>query len=265
MRIALCQYSLRTEREANLAVAINLFHRAGDAGANLVIYPELCVSPFFPSSRRSGKCPAADSLDGDVVLRFRSACGERGTYAAPNLYLADNGDCFDASIIIDARGEIAGVSKMVHVPQMDGFFEQDYYTPSDTGFKVYPTRWGTVGVVICFDRHFPESIRTCAINGASLILIPTANRADEPLDVFECEIRAAAFQNCVFIAMCNRVGVEDDVVFGGESMVVNPDGCVIAKAGAEEQLVISDIDLLQASEARARRPYLSLRRKECFL
>lgn len=164
--------------------------------------------------------------------------------------------------VIDADGELRGVSTMVHIAQVPRFYEQDYYTPSDSGFRVYDLEVGKVGVVVCFDRHYPESIRTCVLRGASLILIPTANTLDEPRDLFECELRAAALQNGVYIAMCNRVGTEGEVTFCGESMVVDPEGNVVVKGSDSEKLVITDIDLAQIAKARAKRPYISLRRHE---
>jgi len=112
--------------------------------------------------------------------------------ASPNLYLETNEKAYDASLFIDRTGEILGISKMVHIMQSPYFYEQDYYTPSDDGFKVYDTPEGKIGVVICFDRHLPESIRSCVALGADLILIPTANIDGEPLDLFEWEIRVQA-------------------------------------------------------------------------
>jgi predicted amidohydrolase len=166
--------------------------------------------------------------------------------------------------MIGADGNIQGISKMVHIAQLPGFYEQDYYTPSDTGFRVYDTPLGRIGIVVCFDRHFPESIRTCALRGASLILIPTANTMDEARDLYECEMRAAALQNGVYIAMCNRVGVEGEVVFCGESIVVDPDGNVVAKGNTAEAFVIADLDLSLVAAAHTKRPYLSLRRPDTY-
>lgn len=167
--------------------------------------------------------------------------------------------------MIGADGALHGVSKMVHIAQLPGFYEQDYYTPSDTGFLAYDTPLGKIGIVVCFDRHFPESVRTCALRGASLIVIPTANTMDEPRDVFECELRAAAWQNGVYIAMCNRVGAEGSATFCGESTVVGPNGNVITKGSNSEALVIADIDLEQVALVRAKRPYLSLRRPQTYV
>ena len=140
---------------------------------------------------------------------------------------------------------------MVHIAQAPLFYEQDYYTPSDDGFHVYDAEGMKTGIVVCFDRHYPESIRTEALLGAELILIPTANVKSEPMEMFEQEIRVQAYQNCCYIAMCNRVGKEAD-------------GNIIAKAGAEEELLIAELNPEKARAARRQRPYLNLRRAEFY-
>lgn len=153
---------------------------------------------------------------------------------------------------------------MVHIAQNKNFYEQDYYTPSDDGFKVFHTPFGNVGIVICFDRHIPESIRSCALKGADLIIVPTANTKAEPMEMFEWEMRVQAMQNQVFIAMCNRVGTEDKMQFAGESIVIHPGGAVIAKANDQEQLLTCDIDLNEVKKVRNNINYLSLRRSEQY-
>ena len=144
------------------------------------------------------------------------------------------------------------------------FYEQDYYSPSDTGFKVYNTQIGKIGIIVCFDRHMPESFRLCALQGADLIIIPTANIKTEPLEKFEWELRIPAMQNNLFIAMCNRVGLEGEMDFAGQSIVVNPNGDVIIKADDKEQIVYADIDITDVLDSRDERPYLSLRRPQVY-
>jgi predicted amidohydrolase len=184
--------------------------------------------------------------------------------ASPNVYLQQGDRRFDASLLISAEGEIQGISKMVHIAPVPAFCEQDYYAPSDTGFRVYDTPHGKIGIVVCFGRHYPESVRTCVLRGAQVILIATANTTDEPGDLFEWELSAAAMQNGVYIAMCNRIGREGEVVFRGESMVVDADGAGVVKVGGAEDLVFATIDLNGVEAARRKRPYLSLRRPELY-
>jgi|ERR1700722_1518961 len=264
MRIALAQYALRSEMKPNLATMLDYMSTAGQDAAQLILFPELCLSPFFPQHAGDDAARYALTLEDQLISQLRIACQRWALAASPNLYLREGNRLFDASLMIDVDGTILGVSKMVHIAQLPGFYEQDYYTPSDTGFKVYETAFGKIGIVVCFDRHFPESIRTCVLRGASLILIPTANTMDEPRDLFDCELRAAALQNGVYIAMCNRIGPEGKVVFCGESIVVDPNGSVVVKGGTSEALVIADIDLSLVDAARSKRPYLSLRRPDTY-
>jgi predicted amidohydrolase len=264
MRIALAQYPISPNVLVDTERAVELIDEAAHKAVDLIVFPELCVSPFFPQYPKQEVSCFASAVDGEIVRKFQQACRRLQIAAIPNLYLNETGRFFDASVLIDQEGNIQGISKMVHIAQMPRFFEQDYYTPSDTGFCAYDTLFGSIGIVVCFDRHYPESIRTCALRGAFLVAVPTANIMDEPRDVFECELRAAAFQNGVFIAMCNRVGREGDMVFCGESTLVDPRGNIIAKAGASEQLLIAEINLDEAALARKERPYLSLRRTEMY-
>jgi predicted amidohydrolase len=264
MRVALAQYALGADLDRNLAKALELMQGAAQLGAELLVFPELCVSPFFPQFAGQDVTRYVMKIDDAYVRTFRDACRKLTLVASPNVYLEESGRRFDASLMLDADGELLGVSKMVHVAQVPGFYEQDYYMPSDTGFIVHETKIGKIGVVVCFDRHYPESIRTCVLRGAQIIIIPTANTMAEPRDIFECELRAAAIQNGVFIAMCNRVGEEFDVTFCGESTIVGPRGDVIKKAACDEEIVIADVDLGDAHAARRERPYLSLRRPELY-
>ena len=113
--------------------------------------------------------------------------------AVPNLYLKpeegkDNHRAYDASLLMDKDGLIVGIQKMVHVAQAELFYEQDYYLPSDDGFHVWDTPFGKIGIVVCFDRYYPESIRTEELMGADCILVPTVNTKKEPMELFEQEI-----------------------------------------------------------------------------
>jgi predicted amidohydrolase len=264
MRLALAQYAFTSDVSANLETVLAALRDAKQRGADLVIFPELCVSPFFPQFARQDASRYAMKIDDRCIKEIQATCRQLKVMASPNVYLSEDGTCFDASLIIDAQGAIHGVSKMVHIAQVPGFYEQDYYTPSDTGFQVYETTAGKLSVVVCFDRHYPESTRTCTLRGAQLIIVPTANRMDEPRDLFEAEIRTAAMQNCVYIAMCNRVGREADATFCGESVVADPSGNVISKGGHAEELLVVDLDLSAIDTARRNRPYLKLRRPEAY-
>jgi len=264
MRISLLQFSLTSDVQENKKTVLDLMERAASQGADLVLTPEVCLSLFFPQHPGRDVSQYKLRIDDEIVREFQAACKKLKLMASPNIYLNENGKCYDASLLIDAQGELLGISKMVHICQAPFFYEQDYYMPSDTGFKVYDTDIGKIGIVICFDRHMPESIRTCVLRGAQIILIPTANTTREPRELFEWELRVAAMQNGVFIACCNRVGIEDDMEFYGESIIVDPDGNIVAKAGEAEQILSADINLSLVDEARKNRPYLALLRSETY-
>jgi len=262
MRLALCQSKISSNIDKNLHNALFAIEEASANNANIICFPELCLNPFFPQFEGKAAEKFAIAIDSDVVKQFREKCRENDIFCVPNFYFHESSKFYDASPFITSNGEVAGVSKMVHIAQSPCFYEQDYYSPSDTGFKVFHTPWGKVGIVICFDRHLPESIRTCALLGAQLVLIPTANTKAEPLDLFEAEMRVAAMQNTVFIAMCNRVGIEDAMEFAGESLVADSDGNIVAKGNDAEQIIYADIDPSSVEKSRQSRPFLSLRRPE---
>ena len=264
MKLALAQLRMKERWEDNLASAFAAIQHSAEGGADLVLFPEVQFSPFFPREAGRDASPYLMTLDHPAVLALRDSCRRHHVWASPNLYLAEGGKRYDASLLIDDAGQVRGISKMVHIAQAPRFYEQDYYTPSDTGFPVYDTPFGRIGIVICFDRHYPESIRTEALAGAELILIPTANITDEPEELFQWEVRVQAFQNSVAVAMCNRVGPEGDVTFSGGSLVSDAEGCLTALAGGEETLLFADIDLARSSQLRDGRPYTSLRRPEWY-
>ncbi len=251
--------------EQNLEKSLAVIQEAARAGADLILFPEVHLTEFFAQYPGREVSSYSRTLDSEVVKKFCDACKEHHIMAVPNIYLRENEKYYDASILIDGSGEIVGVQKMVHVAYADKFFETDYYTPSDDGFHVFDTEFGKIGIVVCFDRHYPESIRTEALMGADLILIQTANTRQEPMELFEQEIRVQAFQNSVYVAMANRVGKEGEMDFAGESMIVSPEGTTIVKADAAEQIVYADVeDIRHAGNVRNSKPYTLLRRTEFY-
>lgn len=263
MKLALYQMHMAENAAENLENSLSSLAEAAQNGADLIVYPELQLSPFFP------QYPAVDAhrwiMTQENVRPFQEACKRNHIMAAPNFYLGENGRNYDATFLIDADGEILGCQKMVHIAQAEQFYEQDYYTPSDTGFQVYDTPFGKIGIVVCFDRHYPESIRTEALMGADLILIPTANTKAEPLQMFEWEVRVQAFQNSVAVAMCNRVGTEGQMEFAGQSIVTDANGDVLMLADDTERILYADIDMTMIQHVRKSRPYTALRRKEWYI
>jgi predicted amidohydrolase len=264
VRIALAQMKINENTKENLEKTLHLIEAAAKNGAQLICFPELQLSPFFPQYEGVDTSNYVLSINDEKIKKIQEKCRELNIISIPNIYLKENEKYFDASLVINGDGEIMGTSKMVHIMRCHQFYEQDYYSPSDTGFRVYETPIGRIGIIVCFDRHIAESFRLCALQGADLIIISTANIKDEPLEKFEWELRIPAMQNNIFIAMCNRVGIEGEMDFAGQSIVVDPNGDVVIKADEKEQIVYADIDLTMVQECREQRPYINLRRPQVY-
>lgn len=264
MRLAMFQMENAGSMQNNLEKSLDAVRRAAADGADLILFPEVQLTEFFPQYPGRNASAYAISLESETVRSFCSTCREHHIMAVPNIYLAETGKFYDASILISGEGRILGIQKMVHVAQAEKFYEQDYYTPSDTGFQVFDTSLGRIGIVVCFDRHYPESIRTEALMGADLILVPTANTKQEPMELFEMEMRVQAFQNSVAITMCNRVGKEGAMEFSGESLAVSAEGNTLLKADDTEKIIYVDVDLKESGRIRRQKPYTSLRRVEMY-
>ena len=260
MKIALAQMRMERGMEANYQKSLQLIREAAERETDLIIFPEIQLTPFFPQYADRDVSEYAMKLGHPYVEGIRAACRDHHIYASPNFYIEENGKRYDMSLLIDDKGAILGRQKMVHIAQCDQFYEQSYYEPSEEGFFAFDTQFGKIGIVVCFDRHYPESIRTEALRGAELIVIPTANTTDEPSELFQWEIKVQAFQNSVNIAMCNRTGKEDDMEFSGQSVVCDYNGKTLALAGDGEALLIAEVDLPGALKTRKEKPYTSLRR-----
>ncbi|MFA9423271.1 MAG: carbon-nitrogen hydrolase family protein [Sedimentibacter sp.] len=264
MKLGMVQMSMKSNIEDNFNKSLDYCDKAKDAGCDLLFFPEVQLSPFFPQYEKKNVENYVVKEHDEKIRQIAAKAKKHNMCISPNIYLEKDGRRYDASLWINKKGEIEGISKMVHILQAEQFYEKDYYHPSEDGFRVYDTEFGRIGIVICFDRHLPESIRTCAAMGAELIIIPTANTKAEPLEMFEWEVRVQAMQNQVFIAMCNRIGLEGSMDFAGESLLVHPSGDLIYKAGDEETLIVQEIDLSEVSIWRKKRPYFQLRRPETY-
>ncbi|MCD7807849.1 MAG: carbon-nitrogen hydrolase family protein [Erysipelotrichaceae bacterium] len=262
MKLGMLQMYMSDDMHKNQHKILQYVDKAQDC--DLLFFPEIQYSPFFPQYKDKNASSYLMSINHPFIQQLSQKCQDYHMYISPNIYLKENYKCYDASLFINPSGKIEGISKMVHIIQAKYFYEKDYYTASDDGFKVYDTPFGKIGIVICFDRHIPESIRTCVLKGADLIIIPTANCKQEDMTMFEWEIRVQSMQNQVFIAMCNRVGVEDCMNFAGESLIVNPNGDILYKANDQEELIKYDIQLSLTQQYRNEKTYFYARRKDMY-
>jgi N-carbamoylputrescine amidase len=267
MKIALAQQHASTDRDRNVERAAESVRAAGDRGADLVVFPELAVDRFFPARPGGDADGHAEPVPGPTTDRMARAAEEAGTVVVFNLYEEDDrGRRFDSSPVIDADGELLGVTRMVHITDFEGFHEQDYYDPGDRGAPVYDTAAGRLGVAICYDRHYPEYMRALGVAGAEIVAVPQAGVVGEwPEGLYEAELRVAAFQNGYWAALCNRVGVEGDMTFAGESFVVDPEGRVVARAERlVDDLLVVDVEPGRCRGSTARRLFWRDRRPDLY-
>lgn len=267
MRLALIQQHATDDLGDNLRRGIEATRAAADRGAELVVFAELAFSPFYPQHPANGDPRSlAEAVPGPTTEQFSELARELGIVVVLNVFERAGERAFDCSPVIDADGALVGRTRMVHITEYPCFHEQQYYTPGDLGAPVFDTRVGRLGVAICYDRHFPEYMRALALGGADIVAVPQAGVADEwPAGFFEGELCTAAFQNGYFVALCNRVGVEDRLNFAGESFICGPDGAVRARAPrGEDHILIADIDLSDTARSHARRNLLKNRRPDLY-
>lgn len=267
MRIALIQQRATADKQENIERGLHALETAAGGGAKLACFAELAFERFYPQRRADATYrDLAEPVPGPVTEAFQARARELGVVVVLNLYERDRDRTFDTSPVIDADGRLLGRTRMIHITDYPCFYEQGYYVPGDTGAPVYQTAVGAIGVAICYDRHYPEYMRALAVAGAELVIVPQAGAVGEwPEGLYEAEMRVAAFQNGYFTALCNRVGEEECLAFGGESFVCAPDGSVIARApAADDAILYADIDLEEVQRSHARRLFLRDRRPELY-
>ena len=267
MRIAVIQQHATTNGEDNISRAMTALDRASQEGAQLAVFAELAFTRFYPQYHANGSVnQLAETVPGPTTDLFREKARQLGMVVVINLFEEADGRTYDSSPVIDADGALLGSTRMVHIADYDCFFEKDYYAPGDRGAPVYDTAVGKIGVAICYDRHFPEYMRALAVDGAELVVIPQAGTVGEwPDGLYEAELRVASFQNGYFCALANRVGVEDNMTFSGESFVTNPAGEVIAQSPAgDDHVLICDLDLSEVQSSHARTLFFRDRRPDIY-
>ncbi len=267
IKIALIQQPASDQKESNRARGLRAAEQAIDRGAHVICYSELAFDPFYPQEVSTpAALTQAEPIPGPTTEMFSRKAKDRGVVFVLNLFEQHNGKTYDASPVIDADGTILGITRMIHITDYACFHEQGYYAPGNHGAPVYETRFGKIGVAICYDRHYPEYMRALGLAGAELVVVPQAGAVDEwPDGLYEAELRVAAFQNGYFAALCNRVGAEKKLTFAGESFVCNPSGKVIARAGkGTEEILVCEIDLEEAHSSHAKRLFLKDRRPDVY-
>ena len=268
MKIALIQQKASVNLESNSRKGVNSVIEAASSGAKIICFAELAFTTFFPQKpSEKNSIDYSETIPGAMTDVFCKLAKELEVVIVLNLYERYGNKTYDSSPVIDADGKILGTTRMIHITDYECFYEKDYYSPGNTGTPVYETRYGKIGVAICYDRHYPEYMRALALNGAEIVFVPQAGAVGEwPEGLYEAELKVAAFQNGYFTALCNRVGKEECLTFSGESFVCGPEGNVLARAElGTEEILFCDVDLDKCKDSHAKRLFLRDRRPELYL
>ncbi len=273
VRIAIVQAALPGERDDNLALVEQLIRAAASDGANIVVLPELFDGPYFPRTRDRAHHERALPLDGHpTVAHMQSLAAELGVVVPVSFYERDGARLFNSVAMVDADGAVLGVYRKSHIPSGPGYEEKDCFDPGDTGFLSWNTRYGSIGVGICWDQWFPEAARSMVLAGADLLIYPTTIGSEPEAPEVDTSgpwrrvMLGHAVANAVPIAAANRVGVEGDLTFYGCSFLADHTGELLADCGREKQeVVVVDIDLEAARAYRAAWGLFGDRRPELYL
>ena len=266
MRAALVQMSAADDVVENLARAESSLEEAKRAGADLVCLQE-CFNTWFFAQRIDSRAQGlAEPLDGPSVTRMRAAAKRLGLYLVVPFYeRAMAGELYNTALLVDDGGEIRGAYRKHHLPMSSHFNEKFYFRPGNSGFPVFDTPFGRVGIMICYDRHFPESARALGLGGAEYVFVPTATTTrGYSRSVWETELRAHAIANGFYVAGVNRVGVELESTYYGASVFIDPIGAIVAQAGGEEAVLVADLPRARVEEVRAVWPFYRDRRPDAY-
>ena len=257
--------------------AVSDLKQAAAGGAQIVCLQELFATPYFCQEESEAAFVFAEEIPGPTTEKIAEIARELELVViVPIFEKAKSGDFFNTAVIIDADGSLLGAYRKMHLPQEPQFHEKYYFTAGDRGFQSWKTRYGHIGVCICWDQWFPEAARLTALEGAQIVFYPTAigwidedkdtEDGRDQLSAWEAMQRSHAVANGCFVAAANRVGVEKDsqgrtITFWGSSFVANPAGRVLARAGeTESEILYADVDFSEIDRQRFLWPFLRERR-----
>jgi N-carbamoylputrescine amidase len=265
--VAAVQMSCGWDREANIARAEQLVREAAAKGAQVILMPELFETPYFCIEQDSRHLALAQPLQENAAVRhFRAVARELEVVLPISFFERDGLAYFNSVAIVDADGAILGVYRKAHIPNGPGYQEKTYFSPGDTGFKVWSTRYGRLGVGICWDQWFPETARIMALLGAELLLFPTAIGSEPPPAValnsrehWQRTQQGHAAANLMPLIAANRYGLERSlqdpqglyIRFYGSSFIADATGGAVAEAPeAGDAVLVATFDLAQLAAQR---------------
>ena len=272
--IGLIQMTSSNDSNENLQAAIDSIREAAGKGAQIICLPELFLSNYFCQTENPKNFSLAEPIPGPTSLVMAQLAKElEVVLIVPLFEKRTEGIYHNSAVIIDADGSIVGTYRKMHVPDDPCFYEKYYFTPGDNGFKSFSTRYGKVGVLICWDQWFPEAARLTALTGAQFLFYPTAigyqkcDRMESPrqISAWETIQKSHAISNGLFLASVNRGGIESDLTFWGRSFICDPFGEILKQAnGSEPQIILATCSLPEIESVRQNWPFLRDRRIDSY-
>ena len=283
VKVAALQFSCSKDVQENINKAEKMVREEADNGANIILLPELFERQYFCQEKRYDYYDYALPLEKNpAVNRFKEVAKELGVVIPVSFYERDIDRLFNTVAMIDADGSVLGIYRKTHIPDDHFYQEKFYFTPGDTGFKVFDTRFGCIGVGICWDQWFPETARCMAVQGAEMLLYPTAIGSEPILDVdssghWRRVMQGHAAANLMPVVAANRIGVEtvepckenagqsSSLDFYGCSFIADATGDIIASAKQEETILYGEFDLDVLKEERLSWGLFRDRRPETYI
>jgi len=278
--LGLVQTRCSANPEENLAKAIEKIGEAARLGANIVCLQELFRSVYFCQVEDHKYFDLAEPIPGPSTDAICAAAKEHGVVVIASLFeKRAPGVYHNTAAIIDADGTLLGTYRKMHIPDDPLFLEKFYFTPGDLGFRAWDTRYGKIGVCVCWDQWYPEAARLTALRGAQILFYPTAigwhpaekaEYGERQHSSWETIQRAHAIANGCYVAVPNRVGHEAPdggagIEFWGQSFVADPSGQIMAKAStSDEEILITQVDLGLLDQQRTHWPFLRDRRIDAY-
>ena len=276
VRVALVQMSCVENPQENLAKAQERIREAAAGGANIVCLQELFTTLYFCQTEEYEPFGYAEPIPGPSTAALQELAAELGVVIVASLFeIRARGVHHNTAAVIDADGSYLGKYRKMHIPDDPGFYEKFYFIPGDLGYKIFKTRFGNVGVLICWDQWYPEAARLTALRGADIIFYPTA--IGWATSETSQEVRASqqqawktvqlghAVANGVYVAAANRAGTEGELEFWGNSFVSDPFGQVVAEtAHSNEEILYADCDFSKIGFYRSHWPFMRDRRIDSY-
>ena len=248
--VAATQFPCTEDRAENLDRAERIVREAAKQGANIILIQELFETPYFCKGHETKYFSVAMPIqENPAVQRFQMLAKELNVVLPASVYERSGNAFYNSIAIIDAGGELLGTYRKSHIPESPGYHEKFYFSPGDTGFKVWRTKFGTIGVAICWDQWFPETARTMALMGAEMLFFPTAIGSEpqdpsiDSRDHWQRTMQGHAAANLMPVVASNRVGTEKSdtwtVTYYGSSFIADHTGGIVKQADRSSETVIT--------------------------